>query len=64
MRYTYPLHEVIDLIEQASKQEIIALCDLIKEEKSYYPPFHLSVIAAAINIQLDTLKLGTRGSNK
>ncbi len=59
MKYTYPLHEVIDLIDQASKHEIIALCDLIKEEKSYYSPFHLSVIAAAINLQLDTLKLGS-----
>jgi hypothetical protein len=56
MKYTYPLHEVIELIDDASKHEIIALCDLIKEERSYYSPFHLSVIAAAINIQLDALK--------
>ena len=62
MNYTYHLHEVIELIDQASQNEITALCDLIKEEKAYYPPFHLSVIAAAINIHLDSLKLGTQGA--
>ncbi len=56
MKCTYTLYEVIDLIDKASKQEIIALCDLMKEEKSHYSPFHLSVIAAAINFQLDTFK--------
>jgi hypothetical protein len=56
MKYTYPLYEVMELIDDASKLEIIALCDLIKEERFYYSPFHLSVIAAAINIQLDVLK--------
>ena len=56
MKCTYSLNEVIDLIDQASRNEIMALCDLMKEETSYYPAFHLRVIAAAINIQLDSLK--------
>jgi|GEM_PF-6425498 len=62
MKCTYSLNEVIDLIDQASRNEIIALCDLMKEETSYYPTFHLRVIAAAINIQLDSMK--QRKSNK
>jgi hypothetical protein len=61
MTYTYHLHEVIDLIDQASQHEILALCELIKEEKSYYSPFHLSVIAAAINIHLDSLQMRATG---
>ena len=61
MNYTYTLHEVIELIDDASKQEIIALCDLIKEERYHYSTFHLKVIAAAINIQLDTLQMRSTG---
>jgi len=61
MNYTYPIHEVIELIDQASKPEILALCDLIKEERSYYSTFHLKVIAAAINIHLDTLQMSATG---
>lgn len=57
MKYTYSFNEIIDLIDQANQQEISSLCSLIREEKSLYSPFHLRLIAAAINIQLDYLQL-------
>ncbi len=54
MNYTYTLHEVIELIDEASQHEIITLCDLIKEERSHYSTLHLKVITAAINSLLIT----------
>lgn len=57
MTSTYKFSEIIELIDQSNKQQVVVLCDLIKEEKNHYSGFQLRVMAAAINIRLDYMEI-------
>jgi hypothetical protein len=56
MKPAYSFLEVIELIENATKEEITVLCDLLKDDKDKYSPFHLRLISKAIFMQVDAMR--------